>query len=162
VEADDRHEYRNNKRNILDQIGARRANCTYEKCEWHGIQQHHPVEDRGFLRHEVVAPSSHETEEQRTDDRSQCAQNSLYHGDPFAARCQNYRIARTISTMKSKCETLVMALLELIFMLCSMNISIKIKNALPASNNRRIPWLTPQPTAPPSRSHCPRNKLFSR
>ena len=49
------------------------------------------------------------------DDRSQCAQNGLYHGDPFAARWQNYRIARTISTMKSKCETLVMALSELIW-----------------------------------------------
>ena len=54
-------------------------------------------------------------EEQRKDDRSQCAQNGLYHGDPFAARWQNYRIARTISTMKSKCETLVMALSELIW-----------------------------------------------
>src|ERR1700733_734385 len=71
--------------------------------------------DRRFLRPEVVAPSSHETEEQRKDDRSQCAQNGLYHGDPFAARWQNYRIARTISTMKSKCETLVMALSELIW-----------------------------------------------
>jgi hypothetical protein len=58
IEADDRHEYRNNKRNILDQIGARRANRAYEKRERHGIQQHHAIEHRRFLGPEVVAPST--------------------------------------------------------------------------------------------------------
>jgi len=33
------------KYRILDQIGARRANRAYEKREWHGIQQHHAIED---------------------------------------------------------------------------------------------------------------------
>src|ERR1700720_2048618 len=35
---------------------------------------------RRFFRPKVVAPSSHETEQQGEDDRSQCAQNGLYHG----------------------------------------------------------------------------------
>lgn len=88
MKADDRHEYRDNKRNILDQLGARRANRTDEKRDWHGIQQHHAIEDRRFPRSELVAPGSHETEQQGDDDRSQCAQNGLYRDGeiPFAAR----------------------------------------------------------------------------
>src|SRR5580693_1079665 len=86
-----------------DAVSAASTLSLNEKREWHGIQQHHAIEDRRFLRPKVVAPSSHETEQQREDDRSQCAQNGLYHSGEtqFVTRGQSYRIARTISAMRS-------------------------------------------------------------
>jgi hypothetical protein len=82
VQAEDRHEYSNNE---LDQIGTRRAERADKKCEWYGVQQHHAIEDRRFLRREIAAPSSQETEQQGDDDRSECAQNGRYHNSGFAA-----------------------------------------------------------------------------
>jgi hypothetical protein len=73
--TDERHSRRGSGQGGQRAGAHSRAERGTEQQKSHGVKQHHPIQNRGILRPEIVVPGRHKAEQEGDDHRKKRAQN---------------------------------------------------------------------------------------